>query len=206
MDMPDVVRRDDSGAPLSKFITKVVSFTPGECAGFGMSSLPDIVFGPPVGAGELKGSFDVISLGQGGTIVVGFEPRVIVDGTGPDFIIFENAFWVGGDMSKPYAEPAEVSVSDDGMTWKTFPCTATTTPFGACSGWKPVYSNPENGISPFDPAKAGGEAFDLADVGMTQAKFVRIIDKQSSMCPSDPMMKTTNLGYDLDAIALINAQ
>ena len=78
--------------------------------------------------------------------------------------------------------------------------------YGACSGWKPVYSNPQNGISPFDPAKAGGEAYDLADVGMTQAKYVRITDKQSSMCPSDPMKKTTNLGYDLDAIALINAQ
>jgi hypothetical protein len=148
----------------------------------------------------------VVSLGQGGTIVLGFEPRVIVDGAGPDFIVFENAFWAGGDSMKPYAEPAEVSVSDDGNAWKTFPCTATMNPYGACSGWKPVYSNPKNGISPFDPMTAGGEAYDLADLGIAHAKYVRITDKQSSMCPTDPMKKTNNLGYDLDAIALINAQ
>ena len=55
MDTPDVMRRDDSGAPLLNFVTKVVSFMPGDCAGFGVTSLPDIVFGPPVGAGEMKG-------------------------------------------------------------------------------------------------------------------------------------------------------
>lgn len=206
-DMPDVVmRRDDSGLPPDRFITKVVSFMPGDCAGFGASSLPDIVFGPPIGAGELKGGFDVVSLGVGGQIVVAFEPRVIVDGPGPDFIVFENAFWAGGDMNQPHADLGEVSVSEDGTTWKTYPCTATMNPYGACSGWKPVYSNPQNGISPFDPAKAGGEAYDLADVGLAKAKYVRIVDKLSTMCPADPMMKANNLGYDLDAIALINAQ
>jgi hypothetical protein len=197
-------RRDDAGAPLARFITKVVSFMPGDCAGFGAESLPDIVFGPPWGAGDRMGSLDVVSLGQGGTIVVGFEPSAIADGPGADFIVFENAFWIGGDSTQPFVELAEVSVSDDGATWKTFPCTAIANPYGACSGWKPVYSNSQNGISPFDPSKAGGEAYDLADVGMTRAKFVRIRDMGQTTCPADPSKKLPNLGYDLDAIAVIN--
>src|SRR5262245_16915401 len=39
-----------------RFITKVVSFTPGTCAGFGAAKMPGIVLGPPVGAGDLEGS------------------------------------------------------------------------------------------------------------------------------------------------------
>ncbi len=201
-----VPRRDDAGMPLDRFITQVIAFMPGDCAGFGAESMPDIVFGPPVGAGDRMGSLDVVSLGVGGTIEVGFAPRAIVDGPGPDFIVFENAFYVAGDPNQPYAEPGEVSVSDDGTTWKTYPCTATMPPYGACSGWKPVYSNPQNGISPFDPTKAGGEAYDLADVGLAHARYVRVRDMASEMCPSDPSKKTTNMGYDLDAIAIVNAQ
>lgn len=178
---------------------------PGDCAGFGAESMPDIVFGPPWGAGDHMGSLDVVSLGQGGSIVLGFEPRAIADGPGADFIVFENAFFVGGNSSMPFAELAEVSVSEDGMTWKAFPCTQAEYPYGACSGWKPVYSSPQNGISPSDPAKAGGEAYDLADVGMTRAKYVRIRDMGQTTCPTDPSKKTTNLGYDLDAIAIVNA-
>lgn len=197
-----VVRFDDAGKPLDRFIIRVVSFIPGDCAGFGSTSLPDIVYGPPAGAGDRMGSLDVISLGAGGTITV--ELASIADKPGADFIVFENAFYIAGDPNQPFAEPAEVSVSDDGTNWKVFPCTATKAPFGACSGWKPVFSNPQNGISPFDPAKAGGEAYDLADVGLAHARYVRIRDTASETCPTDPMKKTTNMGYDLDAIAVIN--
>ena len=49
-----------------RFVTDVVSFTPGECAGFGLPAMPDVVKGPPVGAGALAGSLDVVSLGIGG--------------------------------------------------------------------------------------------------------------------------------------------
>lgn len=193
----------ESGAPPERFITQVISFMPGDCAGFGIDSLPDIVFGPPHGAGDRMGSLDVVSLGSKGSITVGFAPRAIVDGPGADFIVFENAFYIGGDPSKPFAEPGEVSVSEDGVTYKTFPCMPP--PYGACSGWKPVYSNPDNGVSPFDPATAGGEAYDLADVGLTRARYVRIRDIGSQTCPADPQMRTTTMGYDLDAIAIVHA-
>lgn len=189
-----------------RFVTNVVSFLPGECAGFGIPEMPDIVKGPPVGAGDGKGSFDVVSLGLGGEIVVSVEPNAIVDGPGPDFIVFENSFWASGNPNQPAADPGEVSVSDDGATWKTFACSVpdSGTDYGACAGWHPVYSAPNNGISPFDVAKAGGEAYDLSSVGLAKAKFVRIRDRSTTTC-AGIVPKPNNAGFDLDAIAVVNA-
>ena len=48
------------------FADAVASFTPGTNAGFGADQLPQIVLGPPRGSGLLQGSFDVLSLGNGG--------------------------------------------------------------------------------------------------------------------------------------------
>jgi hypothetical protein len=195
------------GGPIraDRFITKVVSFTPGRCAGFGASEMPDIVLGPPVGAGSLQGSLDVVSLGIGGEIVLSFEPNAIVDGPGSDFIVFENAFYAGGDATQPYADPGEVSVSEDGDTWVTFPCEpGSAAPYGACAGWRPVHSAPGNGISPFDVERAGGDPYDLADVGVKTARFVRIRDKASGACDGPPP-RPNNSGFDLDAIAIVHA-
>jgi hypothetical protein len=206
----------EAGAfPADRFVTGVVSFSPTECTGFGASSMPGIVEGPPVGGGTSHGSTDVVSLGSGGSIVVSFAPNAIVDGPGPDFIVFENPFWIGGNSDDVYAEPGEVSVSDDGVTWATFPCTptidpespigtGTAPPYGQCGGWQVVYSAPGNGISPFDPATAGGAAFDLADVGLASARYVRIVDQTHEACPEAGPRPDTN-GFDLDAVAIINA-
>lgn len=194
------VLRDD------RFITRIVSFEPGECAGFGADEAAIVVAGPPVGAGRTKGSLDVLSLGIGGTVVVSFEPNAIVDGDGPDFIVFENAFFAAGNPSAPAADPGEVSVSEDGVTWKTFPCSpGATAPYGDCAGWHPVLSAPGNGISPVDPSVAGGEAYDLAKVGLTRAKFIRIVDRSASAGCAAQTPKPTNLGFDLDAIAIVHA-
>jgi hypothetical protein len=191
-----------------RFATKVVSVTYGECAGFGLPDMPGIVLGPPVGAGDLAGSFDVVSLGLGGEIVLSVEPNEIVDGPGADFIVFENAFYASGNQSQPAADPGEVSVSEDGVTWKTFACTppdgGSTGDYGACAGWHPVYSAPDNGISPFDVAKAGGDAYDLSTVGLAKARFIRIKDRSTSSC-AGVMPKPNNAGFDLDAIAVVNA-
>ena len=188
-----------------RFITELVRFTPGPCAGFGANEMPDIIFGPPVGRGALKGSFDVVSLGIGGEIVVSFEPNAIVDGPGPDFIVFENAFYAAGNATQPAADPGEVSVSEDGVTWMTFECTpGGAAPYGNCAGWHPVHSAPGNGISPIDPTTAGGEAYDLAELGMTRARFVRIQDKSVGGC--EGQSRPNNSGFDLDAIALIHAE
>ncbi len=190
-----------------RFITKIVSFTPGDCAGFGAASMPDVVLGPPVGGGSSVGSLDVVSLGTGGEMVVSFEPNEVIDGPGPDFLVFENAFWAGGNVNHPLAELAEISVSADGASWSTFACNpGSAPPYGTCAGWRPVYSTPRNGISPLDPATAGGDAFDLADVGVSSARFVRIRDLGTIACPSNPAERSKTGGFDLDAIAIVNAK
>ena len=187
------------------FITAVTSFTPGPNAGFGQDRMPDIVYGPPVGTGDLFGSVDVVSLGDQGEIIVELG-HYVVDGPGPDFIVFENPFLIGGDPTNPFAEPGEVSVSEDGKTWSTFPCVGPFEcdingyPYGSCAGWHPIYSNPDNGISPFDPVAAGGDVFDLADIGVKRAKFIRIRD-MNRVCSGPP-----SAGFDLDAISIINAE
>jgi hypothetical protein len=151
---------------------------------------------------------DVVSLGIGGEIVLSVEPNAIVDGPGPDLIVFENAFFASGNPNQPAADPGEVSVSEDGITWKTFPCVLPDgggADYGACAGWHPVYSAPDNGISPFDVAKAGGDAYDLSAVGLTRAQFVRIKDRSASSC-AGVMPKPNNAGFDLDAISVVNAE
>ncbi len=190
-----------------RFVTNVVSTSYGSCAGYGQMSMPQVVEGPPVGGGNCQGSTHVVSLGGGGQIVVSFEPNAIVDGPGVDFLVFENPFYVGCDPTKSlFAEPGEVSVSDDGVSWTTFPCTATSPPYGMCAGWHPVYSNPDNGISPVDPTMAGGDPFDLHDIGVTHARYVRIVDKTSEPCDPDAGSRPDTNGFDLDAISIVNAE
>jgi hypothetical protein len=198
---------DGSIVRIDRFVTKVVSATYGDCAGFGLTSMPEVVLGPPVGSGTMSGSLDVVSLGYKGEIVVGFEPNAIVDGPGADFLVFENAFWAGGDPERPATDLGEVSVSDDGITWKAFPCMVGPGPaYGSCAGWRPVYSAPGNGISAVDPSVAGGDPYDLADVGLATARFVRIRDLGTGECPADPAKKSTTVGFDLDAVAIVNAK
>ena len=199
---------DGGVIPSDRFITKVVSFRRGPCSGFGLDQMPGIVLGPPVGGGSEMGSTDVFSLGNGGEITVSFEPNAIVDGPGVDFIVFENPFFIGGNPSDIYAEPGEVSVSEDGVHWTSFGCTDATQnpPYGLCAGWHPVYSNPANGISPLDPTAAGGDGYDLSEVGVARARYVRIVDKvMSEACPESGARPDTN-GFDLDAIAIVHAE
>ena len=104
---------------------------------FGQDQLPDIVLGPPDGRGPEAGGLDVLSLGQGGSIVLGFGDSVIIDGPGPDFIVFENPFWVGGDSTNVFAELGQVEVSEDGQTWVGFSCNVDTRE--GCAGWHPPW-------------------------------------------------------------------
>lgn len=182
------------------YATRVVSFSPGKCAGFGASKMPKIVLGPPAGGGHDQGSTDVVSLGTGGEIVLSFEPNVLVDGPGVDLLVFENAFYASG-ADKPFAEIGEVSVSEDGQTWHTFPCTATEYPWGSCAGWHEV--SKEDSMS-LDPAKVGGDPFDLADIGVKRVKFVRIVDKGNQAC--NPTSGIKNNGFDLDAMAALHLE
>lgn len=188
-------RPDD---PPSRTVSCIEAFEPGEGAGHGADRYPEIVYGEPVGGGERQGSLDVLALGKGGTIVVGFGGNAIADGDGPDFTVFENPFWIGGDPGRPFAELAEVSVSDDGETWATFSCRSEEAPYEGCAGVRPVLAgSSESDASAFDPTESGGDPFDLADLGLTEARFVRIRDL------GNPGGGGT-AGFDLDAVAIVN--
>jgi hypothetical protein len=175
------------------FADKVVSFKPGEYAGFGQDVYPQVVFGPPHGGGSGMGSLDVLSLGQRGEIVLELTDLGVVDGPGVDLLVFENAF---GN----YAETGVVALSEDGLTWNEFPCDTSNKAGGypGCAGVKPVFSSPDNGISATDPAVAGGDGFDLATLGVARARFVRIRDSGVNS------YGFTSGGFDLDGLAVVN--
>ena len=189
----------DPGAPATRTASCVVSFSVGEDAGWGADGFPEIIYGEPRGTGMKAGSLDVLSLGVGGEIVVGFGGNSIVDAPGPDLIVFENAFFITG-TEVPYAELAEVSLSEDGESWHTFPCAAAEEPPEGCAGWHPVFANPDDSVSSFDPEVSGGDAFDLAELGLASARLVRIRDLADGK-KIDP----GKAGFDLDALAIVHA-
>lgn len=183
-----------------QYASRVVSYTKGNKGGFNEEKLPSVVLGPPKGGGCCAGSLDVLSLGEGGEIVLGFD-YAIVDGPGVDFLVFENPFEPAGDPTGVVAEPAEVSVSEDGVTWTAFPCTATKYPYGSCAGWRPVYATAESPIEPERPEKAGGDPFDLSTIGVRSARFVRIRDMNTKYPAAPP-----TAGFDLDGVAVLHFQ
>ena len=178
------------------YASEVVSFEPGGGSGFGQDALPDIVLGPPKGGGTAAGSLDVLSLGAGGEVVIGFGDRVIVDGEGPDLVVFENAFFAGGNLNAPYIELGEVAVSMDGKEWTAFPCSPDGDASG-CAGQRPVLPFDAEAVLPPDPAKTGGDPFDLAEIGVKEARLVRIRDLTVAEVPP-------SAGFDLDAIAILH--
>ena len=119
----------------------------------------------------------------------------IVDLEGPDLIVFENPFptWV---------ETGIVAASEDGETWLEWPCEFDDPEgiFPGCAGTLPVLASSSNGIDPTDPEVAGGNAFDLADIGLSTARFIRVTDSGANIdgyggAPS---------GFDLDAVAAVH--
>lgn len=184
----------------ARFVTHIVDheFGPGQTVG--QDDFPAPVLGPPEGGGCCNGATSgIVSLGNGGWVIVGFEDNAIVDRAGPDFIVFENAFFVGGSEDNVFAELATVAVSDDGEHWAEFPCTASEAPYGQCAGWHPTLANAaENELDPLNPAVAGGDAFDLADVSLPQARYVRISDRPDLDAGLDGV-------FDLDAVSVVHA-
>ena len=94
---------------------------------FGAAFLPGIFLGPPGDSSPSQGSFSVASFGYGGRAVIAFDDIVIEDRPGPDFIVFENAFFQlplptsDGAPFFVFAEPGIVEVSADGSEWHAFP-------------------------------------------------------------------------------------
>lgn len=210
------------------FADAVLDLAVGTGGGFGQALLPGVVTGPPAGGGLFTGSLDVISLGLSGRIDLAFANNVIRDGPGVDFTVFENAILrvdAGFVTGVPFAEPGRVSVSQDGVSWYAFPCTldiAGGPYWSGCAGIYPVLSNDADPATAHaaipsttaiedlvgldidmmaPPAGSGGDSFDLAAVGLTWARFVRI--EAAGFVPGPA--GATNAGFDLDAVAAVHS-
>jgi hypothetical protein len=201
--------RDADAHEASSFVVDVVSFTPGADSGVGADKLPQVVQGPPVGCGESPAPVcgntnDVVSLGKGGAIVVELG-AAIADGEGADFVVFENAFFVGpepdgGVADWPiFAEAGEVSVSADGETWATWSCAPDAEHPNGCAGYAPVPQRASDADCTAASLACGGDAFDLADLADAPdaPRFVRIVDESTTPAGGQ------NAGFDLDAIAVL---
>ncbi|MCD6513139.1 MAG: hypothetical protein J7K61_06025 [Thermoplasmata archaeon] len=210
-----------------EFATYVVSYKPGENTG----SFTDEkkILGPPEGMGEYRGSMDVLSLGIGGEVTLGFNVT-IVDGPGDDFVVFENSFYIIG-TNRVFAELAYVEVSSDGIHFARFPCIyemnesissyqgIDPSKVKNFAGVHPVMANTSNGISPCS-IQAGGDRFDLSDlkndsmvrqglVKLDDIHYVRIIDIPGDGTCFDsynhPIYDAVGgNGADIDAVAVIN--
>lgn len=218
------------------FADEVTSVTYGEGAGFGQDYFPENVLGPPHGNADAHtpqtSAQHLLSLGNGGRIVLKFVDNIVVDGEGVDLAVFENPLIQIGDTEYSFCEAAIVAVSQDGETFYTFPYDFVPPPPGGrlgriadyigFAGIHPVYSSPENGIDPLDPEVSGGDFFDLADVGLDWIQYVKIIDTgvpgtstemrdrdgdvidDPGNLYNDPSIG--KLGFDLDAVAGIHWQ
>ena len=196
---------DEGGDPMlvpgAPHAIGAIAYAPGAGGGFGAEALPDVVLGAPRGSGLRMGSTDVLSLGSGGSITLELGAAAI-DGEGADFLVFENPFRIGGSPTNVYVEPALVEVSVDGTAWNAFPCDPALSPFAGCAGLSPVLANIDtNMLDSRDPLIAGGDAFDLATIGVSRARFVRITDGGRGRVDG-----AGTDGFDLDAISVIHAE
>ncbi|MBD3386266.1 T9SS type A sorting domain-containing protein [candidate division KSB1 bacterium] len=179
----------------------VVAFTPGANAGFGQNFFPSNVLGPPDPDPVLSSvnpsskPQELLSLGHGGEIVLAFSDNYVVDAEGADFIVFENAYYIGGDTTQPFIEAARVAVSQDGENWVEFPWDTTT--FAGFAGVTPTKDNQ----NPTDPNVSGGDVFDLADVGLSWAAYIKLTDIGDLKSEG-----AWNGDFDLDAVVAVNSQ
>ena len=188
-------------------IDTVYYFQPGtgQANGQGPEYYPDNIFGlPDTNAAESVGSAnpeEILSLGLNGKIIVGFKNYEIIDGPGPDFTIFENAF-INPINNKVFCEPAKIAVSSDGINFIEFPFDSLT--LDGCAGTKPVYGKAD----PFDSEQSGGNSFDLSDLGISKVTHIKITDITEMIInnPEHDYYDVTLSGFDLDAVVGLNLE
>lgn len=185
-------------------IDTVISFNKGTGTTFGQDStyFPYNIFGyPDTSAGFYVPSsnpYQILSLGLDGEIIVSFKNYFIKDGIGPDFVVYENAFFSLG-TGKIFCEPAIVSVSKDGNNFYTFPYDTLT--LAGLAGTYPTIG--EKFYTDFD--SSGGNWFDLSDINIDSIKYIKIKDISRMLKnPAHPRFDFMVNGFDLDAIVLKN--
>ncbi len=169
---------------------------------------PEKALGPATGD-----TTDVVSLGEGGTITLGFDVT-LTDGVGYDFAVFENGF------ADDYLELAFVEVSSDAAHYLRFDTASLVdAPVGAYGTL-----NPEQLEGFAGKYRVGfGTPFDLSWlkdrpevraglVNLSQITSIRIVDivgdgrnrDSFGHVVYDPYPTTGSAGFDLEAIGLLN--
>ena len=158
---------------------------------------PNLALGQAVG-----NSFDIVSLGRAGRITMIFSPP-IQNGAGWDFAVFENSF------SDTFLELAYVEASANGIDFFRFDNDSLTpNPVG---GFGSVDTTNVQGLAG-KYRQAFGTPFDLDDVALASATYIRIIDivgngtnvDTSGDVIYDPFPTANSTGFDLEAIGVSN--
>ena len=224
----DTVGTAWNSSSVLEWANQVVNFTPGpvnieDPTGTAAS------FGTPANAlgqsDALQNSFNVVSLGDGGSITLSFATP-IANGKGADFSVFENGFDVGNGLA--FLELAFVSVSSDGVNYFTFPSvslTQTTTQIDGSGLSQNDLLDATNIHDLAGKTVAGvGTDFDLSELAnvsplldVDDIKYVKVTDVVGSIDPqfgtrdskgnliNDPFPTPfASGGFDLDAIAVLN--
>jgi hypothetical protein len=182
-----------------------IDYVPGE-------NLASTWMNPQKALGPAEGtSFDVVSLGSGGTITMTFDPP-LSNGSGWDFAIFENSF------SDTFLELAYVEVSSDGVHFVRFDNDSLTAgPVGGFGATDPTNIDGFGGKY----RQGFGTPFDLADlstkddvldgvVKLNEISYIRIVDiigdgtffDTSGDVVWDPYPTAQSAGFDLDAVGV----
>jgi hypothetical protein len=169
---------------------------------------------PEQALGKAEGnSFDVVSLGAGGSIDLVFDPP-ISNGDGWDFAVFENA------VTDTFLELAYVEVSSDGENFLWFESRSLVS--GAVGSFDNIDPTEIDGLAgkyrqgygtPFDLSDLAETPEVIAgDVDLAAITHVRIVDivGDGSFLDSmgtpiyDPFPTVGSVGFDLDAVGVSN--
>ena len=224
-----------SGDPYADAVTR---FSPLTAGGYGSSQVPRNVTGPPDGRSVYAPAYkpgEVLSLharqGEGGLIELEFTDNIVELASGEDVTIFENVLFIGGNGNQRFMEPAVISVALFPGEWIALPCDVIPP-----AGDQPLdlrdpyyYSrgiagrNGTTGEDPTNPARSGGDSFDLDEIasraGLTWIRFIRIsstgnqgfidnVGMDPVLHPNDaafsPLSGTGSSGFDLDAVSAVH--
>jgi hypothetical protein len=216
---------DDGGDSGGTHANRVISYDPVNSTGATPDEWP-YFFNPGAALGEWMGVLDVVSLGYdknasdtfGGNIVLGLgsstdsgDNACIRDGTGDDFIVYENAFATTTMIDNEVvtgtnSEVVLVAVSQNGNNWYPFPTNQNTA--------LPLI-DPERytGYAGVSTSQSGGDRFDLATViaaesaldNTFQACYVRLTDGGTAhMDYGNTQSDMYASGADIDAVTVIH--
>jgi hypothetical protein len=190
-------KNNNSGSGLANvaagiYLADTVTEAPGNTGSgtYNASGIIDGVRGAGTAAGATSGVFSLDNSGASSHVVVRWAGKKIKNGTGIDFIVFENAFYVSGSSAARFMDLAFVEVSNDNVNYCGFAPDYTNAPETTYSnnpahwprfaGKTPVlYNLDTNNLSATqlfqdndankEPDLAGGDAFDLDDLSASNA-------------------------------------